>query len=371
MEIKLPWELIEEVLSRVPPKTLGRFKAVSKQWNSLFNDKTFIYNHKSTFRFILATKSKIYSVSIDPKIEIHELNLEIPGFETCMPKSLIECNGFLLCNMDKGALLLNPWLRQSRWIKPEFNQPNLRFYGIGDGSCYKTLASYRSESNPNITYWKTHDFASGTDHEFISSDSTNSSTQGVERFAVSNTTSVSLDGCLYLVVSSYDKTGSFFLANFMFSNERFFKFCDLPCGDNHHEDSLVLRLFKEDRFSLLKQSHLTNKIEIWVTKNKIDKWLGRNVEWVMFMEVSAPNTPSLRTNGYGSRPSYYIEDKRLVVCSCDENCQAWVYVMGNNKFISTTKLDLVVDACPWHCTYFPSLVSVPPGQREEQAEVQV
>ncbi|KAH0880625.1 hypothetical protein HID58_068019 [Brassica napus] len=70
---ELPWEMIEEILSHVPPISLVRFRTVCKRWNALLNDKTFLNNHKFTFRFILTTKSKIYSVSIGPKILVCEV----------------------------------------------------------------------------------------------------------------------------------------------------------------------------------------------------------------------------------------------------------------------------------------------------------
>ena len=115
-----------------------------------------------------------------------------------------------------------------------------------------------------------------------------------------------------------------------------------------------------DRFSLLKQSHLTKKIQIWVTKNKIHKRGGRDVEWMNFMEVSIPNLPDL------VQPSYFINDKTLVVCSCDKDGQAWIYVVENNNLISKTKIDLVADNFwPSHCSFIPSLVSVPGVKKEE------
>ncbi|CAN8303690.1 unnamed protein product [Cochlearia groenlandica] len=56
-------------------------------------------------------------------------------------------------------------------------------------------------------------------------------------------------------------------------------------------------------FLFLKQSHLTKKIEIWATKNKVDEWccIHSTLEWVKFMEVLAPKL---------SDPSYYVEDKK-------------------------------------------------------------
>ncbi|KAG7594345.1 F-box associated domain type 1 [Arabidopsis thaliana x Arabidopsis arenosa] len=360
---KLPCELIEETLSRVPPESLVRFRTVSKKWNALFDDKMFINNHKMTFRFILATKSKFYSVSITPKIEVRELTLDIPGLESHKPKDLIDCNGFLLCGMDKEAVVWNPWLRQTRLMKLEVNQPSLCFNGIGyeydnmrlEGSGYKTLVSYRNELNPTRSVWKIHDFASNSwkDKELAFSGSS-----GISLLASS---SVSLNGILYWVASYLKNNSSFVLVYFNFSNEKVYKFSDLPCGENHHSDVIVLRIFMEDRFSLLKQCHLTKKIEIWVTKNKIKNCCSGDVEWMNFTEVSTPNLPDL------VKPSYFIDHKKLVVCSCDETGKAWIYVMGDNKLISKIQIDSVVDPWPLHCTCFPSLVPVPRSQTKEAA----
>ncbi|ESQ33625.1 hypothetical protein EUTSA_v10009548mg [Eutrema salsugineum] len=315
---KLAWDLIEEILSRVSPKSLVRFRIVSKQWNALINDKTFINSHKKTFRFILTTKSKIYSASIDPKIEVRELTLDIPGLESQEPKKLIDCNGFLLCVMDKGAVVWNPWLRQTRWIEPEVNQPNLQFNGIGydKHNGYKTFASYRKELDPTKTFWKFHDLSS----DAWKDQSDGSSTQEGERCTFLTSSGVTLDGTLYWV-GSFAKTQYlylFFLLLLDSSTDKFYKFCDLPCLENHNHDAIVLQVFRGERFSLLKQCSLTKKIEIWVTKNKIHKWGGRDVEWMSFMEVSIPSLPDLVQAGSYSQPSYFIDDKRLVVCSCDE-----------------------------------------------------
>ncbi|KAL9308871.1 putative F-box protein [Arabidopsis thaliana] len=364
-EEKLPCELIEEILSRVPPESLVRFRTVSKKWNALFDDKMFINNHKMTFRFILATESKFYSVSITPKIEVRELSLDIPGLQL-KPKILIDCNGFLLCGMEKeGIVVWNPWLRQARWIKPKVNQPSLCFNGIGyeydnmklESSGYKTLVSYPNELDPTRSVWKIHDFASNS---WKYTNLVMSCSSGVTLFGAS----VSLNGILYWVASHLKNNSLFVLVYYNFSNEKVYKFSDLPCGENHHHDVLVLRIFREDRLSLLKQCHLTKKIEIWVTKNKIRNCSSGDVdsvEWMNFMEVSTPNLPVL------VQPSYFIDDKKLVVCSCDETGQAWIYVVGDNKLISKIQIDCVVGPWPLHCSFFPSLVSIPRSQTKKAA----
>ncbi|AEE75840.1 unnamed protein product [Arabidopsis thaliana] len=370
--LSLPWELIEEILSRVPPESLLRFKTVSKQWNALFRDKTFINNHKMTFRFILATKSKIYSVSIDPKIVVRELTLDIPGLESHeIPKKLVDCDKLLLCDMEKGVVLWNPWLRHSTWIDQGSNHTRMESYGIGynNKGSYKIFAFCDRKENHTQRLLTIHDSASDAwkDREPID----NSQGKQIVHNIYTKISGVSLNGNLYLVTYFETTDLVYHLIEINSSSESVVKFCDLPCGtSNFLKDAFVLRVFEGDRFSLLKQCHATKKIEIWVSKYKINNNLDRDVEWIKFMEVSSPNLPDL-VDGFDSQPSYFIEDKRLVVCSCNETGRAWIYVFGENKLISKTQIDSVVDLWPSHWTFIPSLVPVPRAQREEPAELQV
>ncbi|CAF2101039.1 unnamed protein product [Brassica rapa] len=98
---------------------------------------------------------------------------------------------------------------------------------------------------------------------------------------------------------------------------------------------------------------------------------GADVVWMNFRTLSIPNFPGLVSNEYSSsQPSYFIDDKRLVMCSCDETGHPWIYILKENKLISKVKLNSVVDPWPVHCTYFPSLVPVP-GSPIEEALLQV
>ncbi|KAG5402039.1 hypothetical protein IGI04_016646 [Brassica rapa subsp. trilocularis] len=204
-EEQLPWELIEAILSRVPLKSLVRLSVNIKK----------------------------------------------------LQHWLVDCDEFLICSMDQGAVVWNPWLKQSAWI----GHPSSRLEGI----CYNG-SNRRSE------------------------------------------------------LSSYK---TICLTNFNFSKDIFSRFCDLPCGMSHLRDALVLRIFKGDRFSLLKQCNVTKNTEIWVTNNKVNVEDSRDVVWVNFIRLSIPSFLSLvPTNLYSQQPSYFIDDKRLVVCSCDETGQA-------------------------------------------------
>ena len=172
---------------------------------------------------------------------------------------------------------------------------------------------------------------------------------------------VLLNGTLFWIIFA---DPLYILCTFQFSSEEFYGYCKLPSGI-HPSDVLVINFCKGDRFSVLKQCHITKKIEIWVTKNKVNVENGKDVVWMNFMTFSIPNFPGLVQTSYWQKPSYFIDsNERVVVCSCDETGKAWIYVMGRNKLISKVQLDSVVDPWPLHCTYFPSLVPVPRGQRD-------
>jgi len=226
---KLPWDLEEEILSRVPPTSLDRFKTVCKRWNALFNDKTFINNHKMTFQFVLSTRSKIYSVSVNPKVEVRELTLNNPGLKAQRHKNLFATSGLLLCDVGNGAVVWNPWLKQSRCIKLEVNEPSLDFLGIGydnnkrvEEIVYKTLSVYMKDLGSQYT-WKIHDFASDTwiDQEIEKTKYSRRITEGSVTIRLTNLSVVSLNGSLYWL-AHYHKTHVnypllFFLLSFNFS----------------------------------------------------------------------------------------------------------------------------------------------------------
>ncbi|KAF8094173.1 hypothetical protein N665_0368s0012 [Sinapis alba] len=366
--------MVDEILSHVPPLSLVRFKTVCKRWNALFNDKKFINNHKLTFRFILTTQSKIYSVSIDPKIMVHELKLDIPWRESPITH-LVDCDELFLCGKNKEATVWNPWFKQSRRINADYaSQPSFGISGIGYDNnnnnnmrvtqrCYKTIGSYWN----HYTVWKTQNFSSDEwkDPKLKTIYGERSRKDKPSTFFTRY--GVSLHGNLYWI-AFYDKTDLFYhLLNFNFSSERFYGFfCELPCGVNHPRDALVLRVFMGDQFSLLKQCYKTKKIEIWVTKNKINVEDGNDVVWMNFMSLSIPNFPGLVPSEYRyTQPSYFIDNNRLVLCFCDGIGYPCIYVVEENKLISKVQLNDVVDPWPLHCTYFPSLVPVPGGSREE------
>ncbi|CDY15972.1 BnaC08g41510D [Brassica napus] len=101
-------------------------------------------------------------------------------------------------------------------------------------------------------------------------------------------------------------------------------------------DIPILSAYRRERFSVLKQFSETNKIEIWVTENKISGD-GANVVWMEFMTVSIPFDKDFC-------PSYFIDNntygKSLVMCCKDEDQNACIYVVKGN---ASTKIPIGFD----------------------------
>ncbi|XP_043693194.1 F-box protein CPR1-like [Telopea speciosissima] len=143
----LPEDLIADILSRLPVKSLLRFRCVSKPWCALITDPAFVKMHlnrslatNSNLNLILINSSfNLYSVDLDAweqqaAVKLH-LPLKSPNYKA---KIVGSCNGLLCISYsDDDIFLWNPSTRrhQKLPITPiEFPFDNrLRYivYGFG------------------------------------------------------------------------------------------------------------------------------------------------------------------------------------------------------------------------------------------------
>ncbi|KAL1188488.1 Protein SUPPRESSOR OF NIM1 1 [Cardamine amara subsp. amara] len=371
LPVKLPWELEEDILSRLPPQSLVRFRTLCKKWNSLFTDKSFLNNHLSHSRpqFVFLTNSKIYSIDIinhnsnDPTIELHELpSSDIPNWDTLMNfTTIITCDDLLFYNFrswENNTALWNPWLRQVRWMEFEIN--HFFVFGLGyDNSrpekVYKILGYFpshrkvpREEDQRVVVY----DCASHTLRVID---------KPKEYWPITNIAKksiVSLNGNLYWFACNFE-THEFFIRIFDFSRESFKTFCPLPCKKNYHIDEIHLAVFKGDRFSLLKQSCLTREVGIWVTKNRISNNNGddgESVKWIKLMTLPKSYLPNLYCKF--DRMSYFIYERTLFMCSGDdETGVACIYIVREDM-CKKIQIGFGIRKC-CHCVYTPNLISLP------------
>ncbi|KAJ0711553.1 putative F-box domain-containing protein [Helianthus annuus] len=165
----LPPEIIDAILRLLPVKSLGRFKSVSKKWNTLISSPQFIKSHlHQTTKLILISDTKsLYSLHLNTD------DLSATGKELCLgspdsPPSRWEqilgsCNGLVLAidEVDK-IFITNPTTKEV-WEVPRspFALPDdesFVMYGFGYDSAnvdYKIVSisfwDTDNEHNPDCT----------------------------------------------------------------------------------------------------------------------------------------------------------------------------------------------------------------------------
>lgn len=144
----LPTDIITDIFTRLPVKSLIRFKCVSKSMYALVHNKIFIKKHvnraihQSDPKLILKNEFKLFGVEIinDKKL-IRARKLQVP-FALSLEKVEISgsCNG-LLCISDQRCnediFLFNPSTRKYKKLPvPEFDVPTIEttcFTSLGFG----------------------------------------------------------------------------------------------------------------------------------------------------------------------------------------------------------------------------------------------
>ncbi|CAH2051460.1 unnamed protein product [Thlaspi arvense] len=280
---------------------------------------------------------------IDPKIELRELHSS--PITPLDYTTITTCDELLFYDERYGksrTALWNPWLRQVKMIpsKEEFRVFGLGYDNSRPEKVYKILGySYCRHNEGTAIY----DCASQA-LKFIDTPEKN--------WLLSPTaerSKVSLNGNLYWITLN-DETREHIIRSFDFSTESILTFCLLPCQINYVLDELLVAVFKRDGFLLLKQSYSTKKIEIWVTKNKIDK---EEVVWIKLMTLTSSNLPIL----FNNLCSYFIYEKTLFMC-CGYN-NACIYIMrGDTCKKFQIQYGIGIFVCR-HCVSTPSLISVP------------
>nr|GMC90003.1 F-box/kelch-repeat protein At3g06240-like [Ipomoea batatas] len=184
----LPQEAIEEILSRLPPKPLGRCKCVSKSWHNLISSRNFVKKHldrtlsnnppENPFRILtyysyesldfespsaLESAAVSYADSAADSAAVVDLDDPLGPEEPCIERCAIgSCDGLaaLLYKYDgvERIILWNPCIKLARELPgPPPSPPHANpaaFYGFGyDASVddYKVVWVVRSKSTNQTT----------------------------------------------------------------------------------------------------------------------------------------------------------------------------------------------------------------------------
>ncbi|GMY31644.1 F-box/kelch-repeat protein At3g06240-like [Fagus crenata] len=143
----LPLELIVDILSRLPVKSLCRFKCVSKPWRSLISDPDLVKTHlhrAESKRLILSSRNSLYSIDHEAPCEngVVAVDLDFPlkqTFQSLHPPwvhIIGSCNG-LVCILPQPDTFFafNPATHESVQISAPptrlLDPSNVHSYGFG------------------------------------------------------------------------------------------------------------------------------------------------------------------------------------------------------------------------------------------------
>lgn len=366
MAMELPFDLVEEILLWVPSKSLERFRCTCKQWETLISEPRFINKHLSNMRgreeqftvfndvtlvshFTDSSTVSCVCVGIDFD-DLNEPRLNMHDFEPLLSSSLLvknmyHCDGLLLYVMRTNLLVLNPLLKQGRWIKCGKADHSLDAYGLGYissnqpscGNDYKMVRFRCGKSKDSsikvYVYELKSDYWKVFDNIF----------DGFLEWPESN---VCLRGTPYWIGYVKGRTCKT-IESFDFSKERFETLFLPPStiGSSRLDNSLSLGVFGGDKLSILHESRASGKIQLWVMKK----------HWSKLMTISTPESSM-----FPRYSSYFIEKNGKLVLSIRGINYIKVYIAGKDD-----ECQNVENLCMDHltsgsgCYYIPSLVPVP------------
>ncbi|XP_049374836.1 F-box/kelch-repeat protein At3g23880-like [Solanum verrucosum] len=251
----MPTEIIIEILSRVPVKSLLKFRCVSKSWLALISSPEFIKSH----------------LSLSANNNIHLRNIEESNLDYLMKNLYISflfegsVNGLIcLVNRAKNIYLWNPTIRK-----------------------YKKLPDHKIEPRPlsrfiyGFGYDKIHDDYKVVLYNFdevamysLKNDSWRRIDYPRNEGRLMNTGKF-LNGKLYWATTNDLDLRVWSITSFDLTDEKWRK-VERPCGN----DILVLGVL-ESNLSIMIRSNATTNIEVWVMKEYENK-----VSWMKMFTIN-------------------------------------------------------------------------------------
>lgn len=156
--VDLPEDLVVEILSGVPTKSLARFRSTSKEWKALVKYERFSKKHSANASrqslVIMLIDFRVYIMSFDlramqdNKVALRrQFTLKDPSSNSSEEDiyNLFHCDGLLLCTTKDDKLVVwNPVSGETKWIeiRPRNSDKENVLFALGydsKSSCYKII----------------------------------------------------------------------------------------------------------------------------------------------------------------------------------------------------------------------------------------
>ncbi|EOA28919.1 hypothetical protein CARUB_v10025167mg, partial [Capsella rubella] len=355
----LPGDLVEEILCRVPATSLSQLRYACKQWNNIFNNRTFTRKHSDKaakqFLVLMSKHVKVCLMRVnfygDPSIEIkgeHGLTNPQAGLDDFRIFKVSHCDGLLLCNNIKynRIVVWNPCTGQTKWI--QIQSKKVRSYVLGsyqdknygDTTSYKILSFDGKKNNEfeiyelNSNLWKTLDLT--LDCETRLGDH-----------------GKSLKGKTYWLAS--DEEQPFMVLVYFDYTREIFERLLLPFQSIYYF-AISLSVVREEKISVLLMHGDKDapRTEIWLT-NKIDD--TKVVSWSKFLTVDKPDHFIWDLIDF-----LVVEEKKIIVCCHFSSRGALpfkqvVYIVGEDNKVKQVYSGSTLSV-PSLFYYVPSLTQI-------------
>ncbi|CAA7012902.1 unnamed protein product [Microthlaspi erraticum] len=368
----LPCELIEDILSRVPAKTVARLRSTSKQWNAVLTSESFAKAHSAANArkealSIMLRDSRVFTLKVNlhgihnngaPSVTVAaKLYLKDPLYlsshvDIC---NVFHCDGLLLCNtMDNRLVVWNPCSGETKWIKPKINYKDSDNYALGyhnKSSCkkYKILRIDCSSSQYGGYYQH------GGYHRYEIYDSTSDSWMffDTDTSWTLQARSISVKGNTYWVATDNTQAmgSAKTLVRFDYSKD-IFENLSFPVNTFPISNATLSVVREEQLFVCCSYLH-TAESDVWVTTRT-----GSVLSWSKFLTLKIDPEDALQHLTFMADE----QNKVIVFCGINSAHQTVLHIMGKNKCIivdprggdSTSRL-----CQPCLLNYVPSLAQIP------------
>ncbi|KAL0695251.1 hypothetical protein Bca4012_062431 [Brassica carinata] len=380
----LPVNLVEEILSRVPLKSMRAVRLTCKRWESLSKSRSYSKMHIGKLRAVEEGESTIV-VMMDYNLSLMRVVLggidedpfiESQGRLTCLDKdkqikisNVFHCDGLLLCVLkddDTKYIVWNPYLGQTVSIESRYShRPGIRparwnwfTYALGyedkGSSCrgYKFLRFIdKCYDTPEHQYscYEIYDFESSTWKDL-------DITRPHWRILFEQRHGVSLKGNTYWPASPSNTEEEALLDDHMicfdFTSESFGPLLRLPFDAGDDEDDVTLSCVRDEKLAVLlsRNEGYPLEFEIWIS-TKIE---AETVSWGKFLRVDT----EMGFHAMVDCVSFFIDEEKKVAMGYSDRLN----IVGEDGYLK--ELELVErdgraeKYCRMVCSFVPSLVQI-------------
>ncbi|ESQ49661.1 hypothetical protein EUTSA_v10022089mg, partial [Eutrema salsugineum] len=400
MILDLPRDLVEEIFSRISLKSMRAVRLTCRKWDTLSKSRSFTKmrfdkevsaaREGESRMMVVMMNNDLHLMSFflegDPSTE-HKGKLScLNGNKKIKISQVFHCEGLLLCILkdDSRFVVWNPYLRQTRWIKP-------RYFHRGHNGKYMDRYRYalgyvkNKKKKKSYKIWRFLDdrqieniYAPGERfkwYEIYDFDSDLWTTLDVPLhwFITFHQRGVSLKGNTYFCATKDNLEDELddHLICFDFESETFGPLLPFPFSAGK-DDNVALSCVREEKLAVLLTHDESYELNIWITT----KMESEKVLWSKFLTLDTE--PEYPISSYGG---FFIDERKKVVMGFDEEEDDWyhnnyhtVSIFGEAKYLRKMILrDKTTRRSTQLCSYVPSPEQIKQparGKNERQSSLE-